>query len=149
MAEFRGESGRDEGEDGESLIWRHAASLRSQLKARLDSIPADDMMGLLWWVSDWHGWWLNHRGKPREASWRVSNLGSIPGASRLENARGWTMQRSIYAQSALVAGPAFGVNVAGVEHGCITASLSWQDGIVETDPDGRPGGRFAGVLPAV
>ncbi len=130
VADLRRDRSQD---DRESHIWDLAAALRSALRSRLDDIPNDDIMGILGWVSSWHAWWLKHRGKPRQASWRVSNLGSICGESQPAGSNGWAIQRAIYAQSTLVAGPAFSVNVAGVEHGDISVSLSWQESIVDTE----------------
>jgi hypothetical protein len=74
-------------------------------------------------------------GKPREATWEVSNIGVIDGGpeQRQEATEGWKIQRSIMSQGATVAGAAVSINAAGVAGGEIGIALGWQDGIVETE----------------
>ena len=45
----------------------------------------------------------------------------------------WTITHSILTQSAGIAGPAFGVNVAGVKESGISISISWQDTVMKTE----------------
>lgn len=129
VAELRGV---EPGASKENLMWRSAEALRAEIKKRLDTLPDDDITGLLAWVGDWRKHWLALIGKPRDDTWSVSNIGSnrYNGGSG-GDAEGWRIQRSIFTQPAMVAGPAFAVNVSGVDGGVITLTLNWQEGIVE------------------
>ncbi|SPQ18957.1 1766f491-9375-44ff-8f3f-27895c6e911a [Thermothielavioides terrestris] len=119
----------------EDEIWKIAADLRRSMKRHLDNVPNDDIMGMLSWVGNWRQYWLAKVGKPREATWEVSNIGVIDGgpAQRQEATEGWKIQRSIMSQGATVAGAAVSINAAGVAGGEIGIALGWQDGIVETE----------------
>jgi hypothetical protein len=123
------------GRSGEDQVWRAAAELRRSMKEHLNSVPKNDIMSMLSWVSDWRGFWLAKVGKPRQDTWEVSNIGSMPGGNdaRDESAKGWRIQRSIMSQGATVAGAAISVNVAGVAGGDICIALGWQDGVVQTE----------------
>lgn len=137
----RGDSNTD-GHDKMDLVWRSAEALRVEIKKRVDTLPNDDVAGMMAWVSDWRKRWLGMIGKPRGETWAVSNIGSNPynksSSSNGGNGDGdghgsWRIQRSIFTQPALVVGPAFAVNVSGVDGGAITLTLNWQEGIVEDD----------------
>lgn len=128
------ESHEIHGDRDEDDIWKTAVNLRGRMKKHLETVPKDDIISMLSWVTDWRKYWLSKIGKPRETTWEVSNIGSIhgiPSGSHLQP--GWQIRRSIMSQGATVAGAAIGVNVAGVAGGDICISLSWQEGIVETD----------------
>lgn len=43
--------------DDDERVFALAALLREGLAAKLATLPADDIMGLLGWVGDWHGRW--------------------------------------------------------------------------------------------
>ncbi|KAK4183322.1 alcohol O-acetyltransferase 1 [Podospora australis] len=119
----------------DDTMWSIASTLRNDMKQHLQSVPRDDIMGMLSWVSDWKKFWLQKIGARREDTWEVSNIGSLA-VTPLEDtdagAGGWRIERSILSQGATVAGAAIGVNVAGVTGGSICISLSWQHGIVES-----------------
>ncbi|KAK4239439.1 alcohol acetyltransferase-domain-containing protein [Achaetomium macrosporum] len=106
-------------EPSEEEIWRIAADLRRSMKQHVDSVPNDDIMGLLGWVSDWQQFWMNKVGKPRQDTWEVSNIGSMPGGhEQSEQATlGWTIQRSIMSQGATVAGAAVNISAFGSSNG--------------------------------
>lgn len=143
----RGVSSPDSHDDEEGPVWRLAETVRLEIKKRVDTFPADDVVGLMAWIRDWRKRWLNMIGKPRGETWSVSNIGSPSynsnGNSNGNNdngnsnsnddtgSGGWRIQRSIFTQPAMVVGPAFGVNVSGVKGGVITLTLNWQEGIVE------------------
>ncbi|KAK0672787.1 alcohol acetyltransferase [Cercophora samala] len=122
------------GDWDEDSIWKTAVSLKGRIKEHLGAVPKDDIMSMLSWVSDWRKFWLSKIGTRRENTWEVSNIGSIRGISdRSHSQPGWQIRRSIMSQGATAAGAAIGVNVAGVSGGDICITLSWQEGIVETN----------------
>jgi hypothetical protein len=116
-------------------IWRVAADLRGSMKQHLSNIPNDDVMGLLRWVSDWKTFWLSKVGKPRQDTWEVSNIGSLPGGHGEAEGMtgGWRIERSFMSQGATVAGAAIGISVAGVAGGEISMVLGWQEDVVKTE----------------
>lgn len=118
-------------EEDDDDIWKVAAGLRASMKAHLAKMPADDIMSLLGWVGDWQKFWLGKVGKPRQDSWEVSNIGSMPGSHG--DGEGWRIQRCIMSQGANVAGAAIALSVAGVTGGDICIVAGWQEGIVETE----------------
>ncbi|KAJ5620999.1 hypothetical protein N7510_004983 [Penicillium lagena] len=117
----------------DSAIWALTTRLGSEVKSRLATLPEDDIIGLLAWVSDWFKRANEMQGKPRDTTWEVSNLGSMPCRPARTGAGndGWTLRRSIFTQSGNAIGAAFAVNVSSVAQGPLTLTLTWQDGIVE------------------
>ncbi|ROW11450.1 hypothetical protein VMCG_01513 [Cytospora schulzeri] len=114
----------------EELIWPIAASWRAEMKKKVASLPNDDQVGLIAWVSDWQKRWEGKIGHQRDATWTVSNIGSLKGVSS-EGPGGWRIRRSFFTQPAAIVGPAFGVNVTGVEGGEVTLAMNWQETIVD------------------
>lgn len=122
----------DEVDDGieEDLVWPLAATWRAEMKAKLASLPNDDVCGLMDYVTDWQKRWEGKIGQKRDATWEVSNIGLIKGIAD-EGQGGWTIQCSFFTQPAFLAGPAFAVNVTGVEGGEVTLTLNWQGGVID------------------
>jgi hypothetical protein len=117
----------------DSVIWALTTKLGSEIKNRLATLPEDDITGLLAWVSDWFKRANKMQGKPRDTTWEVSNLGSMPCRPARTGAGndGWKLRRSIFTQSGNAIGAAFDVNVSSVAQGPLTLTLTWQEGIVE------------------
>lgn len=130
-------SGLREQASGE-IIWSLARTLRQELKERVETIPQDDMVSMLSWITDWRTFWLNKANKPRESTYEVSNIGSLRGSPEdtanimAETRSRWQILRSVMSQCAIVAGPALCASVSGVIGGPISIALSWQDGIIES-----------------
>lgn len=114
----------------EDLIWPLAAMWRAEMRTKLASLPNDDVCGLMDYVTDWQKRWEGKIGQKRDATWEVSNIGLIKGIAD-EGQGGWTIQRSFFTQPAFLAGPAFAVNVTGVEGGEVTLTLNWQGGVID------------------
>lgn len=116
----------------EELIWPLAAAWHAEMKAKVASLPENDAVGLSAWVSDWQQWWEGKIGQQRDATWAISNIGSIKDVGS-ERPGGWRIQRSFFTQCVAVAGPGFNINVTGVEGGEVTLVMSWQDTIINTE----------------
>lgn len=114
----------------EELVWPLAAAWRAEMKAKVASLPNDDVVGLIAWVTDWQERWKSKIGQQRDATWAVSNVGSLRGVNS-EGPGGWRIQRSFFTQPAAIAGPAFSVNVTGVEGGEVTMTMNWQETIID------------------
>ncbi|KAK4105960.1 hypothetical protein N658DRAFT_562945 [Parathielavia hyrcaniae] len=117
-------------------IWRVAAGLRHSMKAHINNIPRNDIMSLLGWIPDWRRFWLSKVGKPRQHTWEVSNVGSMPGGQaemKESSCRGWQIERSAMSQGATVTGAAISISVSGIAGGEIGIVLGWQEGVVNQD----------------
>lgn len=121
-----------EADDGleDDLIWPLAATWRAEMKQKLASLPNDDACGLMDYVTDWQKRWEGRIGQRRDSTWEVSNVGLIKGTAD-EGQGGWTIQRSFFTQPAFLAGPAFAINVTGVEGADVTLTLNWQGGVID------------------
>lgn len=108
-------------------LWSLTTQLSTSLKQKVSSLPADDLVGLLPYITDPHKRWLGKVGQARETTWEVSNVGAV----EMEAEGGWRVDRMVFSQSGNVAGNAFGVNVAAVRGGELAVTLSWQEGIVQ------------------
>ncbi|RYP07558.1 hypothetical protein DL764_002413 [Monosporascus ibericus] len=123
-------------QDAESTIWGAAAEIGTGLRARVNSLPRDDVAGLTAWVSDWRRRWVGRFGQRRETAWECSNAGSLgsgdagegdtPGEGR------WRIERNLFSQGATPVGAAFALNVAGVVGRGLWMTVSWQETAVET-----------------
>ncbi|RYP48088.1 hypothetical protein DL768_005941 [Monosporascus sp. mg162] len=123
-------------QDAESPIWGTAAEIGAGLRAKVDSLPRDDVAGLTAWVSDWRKRWVGRFGGSRETAWECSNAGSLgardAGDGDNPGEGGWRIERSVFSQGATPVGPAFALNVAGVEGRGLWMTISWQETAVET-----------------
>lgn len=114
----------------EELLWPLAATWRNEVKAKVATLPNDDVVGLMHYIADFNKRWLNKLGKARDATWDLSNIGIIRGCTA-DSEEGWSIRRSFFTQPVLVAGAAIGVNVAGVDGGPVNLVLSWQETVVD------------------
>lgn len=99
----------------EELIWPLAATWRREMRTKTATLPRDDVVGLLRYVTDFNKRWLNKLGKARDATWEISNIGSVRSRTVGGSDEGWSISRSLFAQPVNVASPAIAFNVAGVE----------------------------------
>ncbi|KAL8837772.1 MAG: hypothetical protein Q9170_002390 [Blastenia crenularia] len=114
-------------EHAESL-WKIASQFHGQMRDRLAQCPQDDVIGLLPYISDSVNFYRKKFGKPREATFEVSNLGVVPGTS---SARTWELESMTFTQGAQPVASAFSVNCVSVKDGPLTLAITWQDGVVE------------------
>lgn len=111
-----------------------ARRITAELNARRQLIPNDDGVGLLPYISDYHSRWKGMYGRPRDTTWEVSNIGSMPGQPQSNGeGEGCAIVQSIFTQPGHVTGPAFSVNVSGVQSHGISVTLCWQDEVVDTE----------------
>ncbi|RYP22611.1 hypothetical protein DL767_009007 [Monosporascus sp. MG133] len=124
-------------QDAGSAIWGAAAEIGAGLRARVGSLPRDDVAGLTAWVSDWRRRWVGRFGQRRETAWECSNAGSMgardAGHGDAPAEGRWRIERSVFSQGATPVGAAFALNVAGVEGRGLWMTVSWQETAVETE----------------
>ncbi|PTB67719.1 hypothetical protein BBK36DRAFT_3727 [Trichoderma citrinoviride] len=117
-----------------ALIWKNAQGVKAELAAKLDTLPADDVMGLLKYINDWFAFWRGRDGKPRADSWEVSNIGVLKNPSPpRDDDQVPRATRLLFTNGAMVAGPPMGINVASLAGSEFTIGLSWQDKVVEDE----------------
>jgi hypothetical protein len=92
--------------------------------------PANQDTILLRFLKDYTGWFKKRIGKRREASFELSNIGTVGGGTEKggDTAR---FTRIIFSQSASVTGPPYCFCVATANGGDMAIALTWQDGILE------------------
>jgi hypothetical protein len=119
------------GQDIEAM-WRVAGNVTADLRARRQLIPNDDVIGLLPYVNDFHTHFKDKLGCTRDATWEISNIGSLPSNSEeIDNEDSCNITQSFFTQPGHVTGPAISVNVSGVQLKGITISLCWQESVVD------------------
>lgn len=129
VAGIRSRYGKVTANAEEELIWPLAVTWRNEMKAKVAKLPNDDVVGLMHYITDFRQRWLSKVGKARDATWDLSNIGTIRGHSG--GGGPWSIQRSLFTQPVPVAGAAVGVNVASVDGGPVNLVLSWQETVVE------------------
>ena len=114
--------------------------LLQDLQTSKSAFPVDNILSLLQYLSDYHAYFRKQLGRPRGATFEVSNLGVFrpsPSPPAEDNAaedegHGWNIERVLFTQGGSVVGNALSFNCASVEGGPLTVSLTWQEGAVET-----------------
>lgn len=117
------------GSDLDSLVWQAASAIATSFLDKIASLPRDDVTGLLKWVGDWHAYLRQADGKPHDWTWEISNLGALKAVGD----NGWGITRAVFAQSALMSGPAMTLNLAGVVGGEISGTMTWQEKTVDAE----------------
>ncbi|KAH8815575.1 alcohol acetyltransferase [Xylogone sp. PMI_703] len=137
ISSLRSAVSKNDAEDLISQIWTIAASMKSKLTADLATVPADNIIGVLDYITDWHKFCTDQLGKPRKSTFEISNVGvlnPLPSSSSLSSAAEetlWTISRDIFTQCASVTGEALCISVASVDGGPLAISFNWQEGVVE------------------
>lgn len=116
--------------DLEKTVWKNAVRVRAELTKRLETLPANDPVSLLPYISDFFSYWEAKDGEPRDLTWEVSNIGVLksPGEEG-----GYKLTRAQFTNGAMVAGSGIGVNVASIAGGQLTITLSWQKEVMTAE----------------
>lgn len=123
------QQGEGESEEEDAAIWPLAKSWRDETRAKVATLPGDDVVGLLKYYGDMRPRWLAKVGGPRDATWELSNVGTIKGTGSPGSP--WSVRRTLFSQPVLVAGAAFTVNAAGLEDGPVNLVLNWQETVID------------------
>jgi hypothetical protein len=127
---------RAPGADTDAIVWQTGKRIRAEMKQHLDTLPADDVAGLMPLISDHHDYWRKKDGTERSATWEISNVGVLPSPSTdltSGSGSGWKQTRAMFTNGAMVSGAVIGTNVISVEGGILTVALSWQENAVSED----------------
>lgn len=111
-------------------VWKTAKHFRELLSKKVNSLPADDIMPMLKYISDWPTFWGKKDGKARPDSWEISNIGIL----RLPKEAGkWTITSALFSGSCMVAGGPFCLNTLTVAGGEMTIAITWQQDIMPVE----------------
>ncbi|CAI6087387.1 unnamed protein product [Clonostachys chloroleuca] len=114
--------------DRDELIWQAAKETKRLLDQRVSTLPSDDVAGLLHLIPDFTEYFRGLDGKPRAATWEVSNIGVLRCA---DSNGGWEPARGMFSNGAMVAGAGIALSVISIEKHGLTVTLSWQQDIVD------------------
>lgn len=121
-------------EPGSTAEWEHiielAQSFGSDISTKAGQFPHGSMVTSLSRIQDLVSHFRSQGGTERMYTYEVSNLGSTsdispPGGSNLK------LEKLIFTQCAVVAGPAIVFNCVSTRGGPLVFSITWQEGIVE------------------
>lgn len=117
-----------------SVASQHATDLHKSV-----STLRNQPIGLLAWISDLNAWMADQIGKPRDASWQLSNLMSVdtrpPKSERKGAWKGsWEgdlkMEKAYFCQPADAAGQPLDFNIISVKGGELVICAGWQAGAI-------------------
>lgn len=109
-------------------IWTMARDFRASMSAELASLPNDNLIGMIPYISDMHKMFISMVGRPRSTTYEISNVGCL----RVQGEPGrWRMERDIFSQSGSVTGAAIYFNVASMADGPLTIATTWLEGVVD------------------
>ncbi|CAK7563026.1 MAG: Alcohol acetyltransferase [Sporothrix epigloea] len=118
-------------------VWRAAEKMGASLKARLANINEDNVLGLMGWIRDWHGWWREREGKIRDSTWNISNTGPISSMGELPANSAvhprWKLTRNFYTQSSIGKDALININIGGVRDGEMSFVVAWHHGVVQDE----------------
>jgi Alcohol acetyltransferase len=114
------------------LVWEIARHMRDRMEEEMARAPTDNFIGMLPYLSDYHGFLRKKLGK-HNGTFEISNLGIFKRNTGEQASRNdeWEIERVVFSQSAMAAGAALGFNCISMENGPLTISITWLDGIVE------------------
>lgn len=119
---------RAPGADVDALVWQAGQRMKTELAKCTSTLPKDDVAGLMPMIKDFLDYWRQKDGKPREATWEISNVGVIPSPAKTDDgsaASRWKHLSAMFTNGAFVAGCIIGTNVISVEGGTLTIAVTW------------------------
>ena len=108
-------------------IMKLAREFNSDMAAEMLRFPRGSAWASLDRVEDLEAYCRDQEGKQRDYTYELSNLGSQASL----NCSSIALDRLIFTQCGMVAGPAIGLNCVSVQGGAFTIAITWQHGIVD------------------
>lgn len=106
-----------------------AKEFGQDIAAEVKQFPQDSALANLWQIQDMLSHCLDQEGKERNCTYELSNLGAIENQAPADSPL--TLERLVFTQSGMVAGPAIGFNCVSIRGGPLTMAITWQHGIVD------------------
>lgn len=122
-------------------LWSSARDLTAKL-AQGSSTLKDQATGLLRYITDTQAWTERKIGKPRDASYELSNILAFdpkndPSSSSNDATKpGWSLQKLLFSQPANATGSPLAFNIVSVKDGDLVCVVSWQVGALGLKSDG-------------
>lgn len=122
-------------------IWANARESGSKIATAASTLK-NQPVGLLHYVSAFRKWFYGQLGKPRDASYEISNLGSFDPANTyakysesestatLKTMNSWDIDTMFFSQPANVTGAALCYSVVSRKLGDLVICESWQSGVL-------------------
>lgn len=125
-----------------SKIWHIASKFKKDMSAEISTLPNDNQVGMIPYISNMESLWTGKFGKARESTYEISNVGALKPKSgesvSVGDAGGnWKIERVVFTQSGMGTGAALGINVASVVGGELAVSFTWLRGDIEDILVGR------------
>ncbi|KAI9367067.1 alcohol acetyltransferase [Aspergillus egyptiacus] len=111
-------------------IIRLAESFSRDIATQVREFPHGGMVTQLSRIPDLVSYCRDQSGKQRQYTYELSNLGPTSGVSP-PTGSGLRLEKVLFTQCGMVAGPAMGFNCVSVRGGTLTISITWQRGVVE------------------
>ncbi|KAG9253469.1 alcohol acetyltransferase [Emericellopsis atlantica] len=117
----------------DDLIWQTARRVKADLAKKAETLPVDDVIGLVSLIKDLFAFHASKNNKPRTGAWEISNLGVLKqqdATATDDGEQGWEILRAMFSNGAQVS-QAIGFNMISIPGKGLTIGISWQEGIVE------------------
>lgn len=123
---------RDGSKQELDIILCIAKAFQVTLAQQIADFPRGSVLEALNAEPDLEAGCANVEGKEREYTYELSNLGVFDDGSSImdASASAWDVEKVIFTQCAMVAGPALGFSCVSLKKGGLIIGISWQDGIV-------------------
>ncbi|KAI9805050.1 MAG: hypothetical protein M1825_000884 [Sarcosagium campestre] len=121
--------------DDSAKVYALGRRFLTDLQGSRTDFPVDNMLSVLAYLKDFHGYFSQKLGQPRAATFEVSNLGVFSGPPSLPQSGppqgAWGIDRMLFTQCGSVVGNSVSFNCASVAEGPLTVSLTWQKGALD------------------
>ncbi|KAI9717967.1 MAG: hypothetical protein M1828_007059 [Chrysothrix sp. TS-e1954] len=115
-----------DGRSANERLWSVATKFQDHMRDELAQCPSNNPVGLLPYVIDTIEYYRKKFGKPREATWELSNIGAFNHDGSAE----WTPEYMTFTQGAAPTGSAFGVNCVSID-GLLSMTISHQESVID------------------
>jgi hypothetical protein len=117
----------------EELLQCITKQYRSEINSELASVPHKGPGALIEIskIQDFDKFCEEGMEKKRGYTYELSNVGAVAFPERPKGSEGIELEKLVFTQCGMVAGPAFGCSVISVTGKPLVVSLHWQQGIVE------------------
>lgn len=100
----------------------------SEMAAEIAQFPSGSALEDLARIPNFLAFCKAQEGQERQYTYELSNLGAVDGSAAEQI--GWKMEKVVFSQCGMVAGPAMGFSCVSVRGGPLVVGVSWQRGVV-------------------
>ncbi|KAH8680113.1 alcohol acetyltransferase [Tricladium varicosporioides] len=112
-----------------TILWSLAQSFKTELTREIASLPKNNIIGMIPYISNMHNFMLGKFGKKRGATYELSNAGAF--VNEAGEGVEWKIERMMFSQSGSATGSAMAVSVASVKGGELSVCVTWLQGDIE------------------